>query len=63
MKEVSIMATSSIFSNINVNDEESCRRVIDAMESAVKATPKKVTLRHPVEEMNDEDIEELFTEA
>jgi nitrogen fixation protein FixH len=57
------MATSSIFSNIKIDDEESCRRVVDAMESAVKAKPKKVTLRYPVEEMNDDEIEELFTKA
>jgi hypothetical protein len=54
------MATSSIFSNIKANDEESCRRIIDAMDSAVEAKPKKVVLSRPVEDMNDREITELF---
>jgi len=54
------MATSSIFSNIAVDDKKSCERVIDAMENAVKAQPKKVKLSRPVSEMSEDKIKEVF---
>jgi hypothetical protein len=56
------MATSSIFNNIRVKDAASCRRLVDAMESSMKAKPKKVVLRHEVVEPDDAKIKELFKE-
>jgi molybdenum cofactor biosynthesis enzyme MoaA len=61
-KEVSAMATSSIFSDISPKDSESARRFIDAMEAAVKAKPKKVKLNRSVVKMSDARIKEIFGE-
>jgi hypothetical protein len=56
------MATSSIFNNIRIKDAASCRRLIDAMESSMKATPKKVVSRHKIIEPDDAKVKELFKE-
>jgi hypothetical protein len=61
-KEVSVMATSSIFSDISPKNRESARRFVDAMEAATKAKPKKVKLSHPVIKMSDARVKEIFGE-
>jgi hypothetical protein len=38
------MATSSIFSNIQIRDEESCRSLADAIESSMRAKTKESSI-------------------
>jgi hypothetical protein len=49
------MATSSIFSNIHIKDEASCRSFLDAVESSEKAKPKQVRLPIKVKELKTKE--------
>jgi hypothetical protein len=56
------MATSSIFDTVKITDEESAKRLIDAIESSREAKLPKVELRYPVVELDDKGIQSLFKE-
>jgi hypothetical protein len=60
LKEVNAMATSSIFDSIDVKDRESAKRLLDALEDAVRAKPEKVKMSAPVVELDRDGIKKLF---
>jgi hypothetical protein len=54
------MATSSIFDSIDIRDRESAKRLLDALEDAVRAKPEKVEMSKPVVELDRDGIKKLF---
>jgi len=49
------MATSSIFSNIHIKDEASCRSFLDAVESSEKDKKKRVRIPVKVKELTTKE--------
>jgi hypothetical protein len=55
------MATSSIFSNIHIDDEASCRSLFEAIESSKAAKKKETVMPEGFKELTTrEEISELF---
>ena len=55
------MATSSIFSNVHIKGEDSCRDFLDAVESSEKTIPERVRIPVEVKELKTkEEIEAVF---
>jgi hypothetical protein len=54
------MATSSIFSNIHIKDEASCRSFLDAVESSEKAKSSRVRLPIKVKELKTKEEVSAF---
>jgi len=55
------VATSSIFHNVHISGEASCRAFLDAVESSEKTVPKRVRLPIAVKELKTkEEIEAVF---
>jgi hypothetical protein len=55
------MATSSIFNNIHIKDEASCRSLFEAIESSKAAKEKDTTIPSSVKVLTTkEEISELF---
>ncbi|MDR2162450.1 MAG: hypothetical protein LBO70_00675 [Clostridiales Family XIII bacterium] len=55
------MATSSIFSNIHIKGEASCRSFLDAVESSEKTMPDRTRIPIKIKELKTkEDIKDAF---
>ncbi|MDR1796727.1 MAG: hypothetical protein LBR44_04680 [Clostridiales Family XIII bacterium] len=55
------MATSSIFSNIHITDEASCRAFLDAVEASEKAAKNQVRVPIKIRELTaEEEIAAVF---
>ena len=57
------MATSSIYTDVKIKDKSACRKLIRALDSAVKAESSKRTVfsRQP-KMIKGEKIKEIFTD-
>jgi hypothetical protein len=54
------MATSSIFRNITIDDDASCRSFLDAVESSMRAKKKELVMPKGVKVITDtEEIKKL----
>lgn len=54
------MATSSILRNVNLKNADQCRKLVSALERAVIAQPKRVSISKTVHEMDAEQMKKLF---
>jgi hypothetical protein len=55
------VATSSIFSNVHIKGEASCRSFLDAVEASEKTLPDRVRIPIKVKELKTKDeIERVF---
>jgi hypothetical protein len=56
------MATSSIFNSIQIKDEVSCRSLVNAIESSMKAKKLEIVMPEGVKELKGDDLNDFFKE-
>ena len=57
---VTVMATSSIYNDVKIKDKAACRKLVSALDSAVKAPKNKVAFSRSPELIKGEKIKEIF---
>ena len=57
------MATSSIYTDVKIRDKAACRKLVNALERAMKAKPtKKAVYSRQPQMIKGEKIKEIFNE-